>query len=241
MFRMFRSSLLLLIVAASITQAKAGVVLLDNTSNFTSWDASNISSWSSNSTAYNRLNGHTFLTGNTAYKLDSVSYIMKKNGSGSITTTVRLSVFENASTSAQTPTGGATATYTEDFSGITFGSTYQPFTFAPTAAWNLKANTSYSFWVSVSETTSPNNLYWAGSTGNAAASGSYGFIQKGGFFSTNGGASYTNSSLYSNAYQLMGTALSGSSAVPEPSSMIVFALGAIGMGARVIRSRRSKN
>jgi hypothetical protein len=209
----FRSLFLIALFAAtsalSTCTARAGLVLLDNTSGLTSWNSSSSSNFSGNYEANAKILGMTFVTGSASYDIDSVSVAMAY-GNGSLTPTMRLSVFENGSTSNTAPADGATATYFQDFSGSTFNSTQQIYTFSPSATWNLKANTSYSVWLGTSETNFTNNAALRWYQASAAASSTLGFAQTGGFYSTNGGASYSAGSSLS--MQLTGTA---AAAVPE--------------------------
>lgn len=195
--------------ALSTSTARAGLVLLDNTSNLTAWSSSGPSNFSGNFAANAKVLGMTFVTGSASYDLDSVSVAMAY-GNGSLTPTMRLSVFENGSTSATAPADGATATYFQDFSGSTFNSTQQIYTFSPLSPWNLKASTSYSVWLGTSETNFTNNAALRWYQASSSASSTLGFTQTGGFYSTNGGASYSAGSSLS--MQITGNA---AAAVPE--------------------------
>lgn len=208
-----RSLFLIVLFSAMSTistcTARAGLVLLDNTSNLTAWNSSSPSNFSGNYAANAKVLGMTFVTGPTSYDLDSISVAMAY-GNGSLTPTMRLSVFENGSASATAPADGATATYSQDFSGSTFNGTQQIYTFSPLPTWNLKANTSYSVWLGTSETNFTNNAALRWYQASSSASSTLGFTQTGGFYSTNGGASYNSGSSLS--MQLTGTA---AAAVPE--------------------------
>ena len=99
-------------------------------------------SFGGNTAAYQRLNGMTFVTGSTAYNLTSISFAMRYNQSGSISPTIRVYAFENASTAATKPVSLATPAFQEDFAGDVFSRTQEFHTFSPTATWSLKPNTS---------------------------------------------------------------------------------------------------
>ena len=185
----FRSLLLAMATSACFAStARADLILLDNTSNLTAWNTSTANNYSGNFQPYAKLSGMTFVTGASSYDLTSISVVMAYTN-GSLTPTMRLSMFENGSTSAVAPAGGATATYTQDFSGFTFTGTQQAYTFTPSTTWNLKANTSYSFWLGTSEVTNATYLRW--SLASASASSTVGYTQTGGFYTSNGGASYS--------------------------------------------------
>lgn len=193
----------------STGMARAGVVLLDNTGNLTSWNSSSSSNFSGNYASNAKVLGMTFVTGPTSYDLTSVSVAMAY-GNGSLAPTMQLSMFENGLTSDTKPTDAATPTYSQDFSA-SFNGTQQTYTFAPSTTWNLKANTSYSFWLGTSETNFTNNAALRWYQASLSASSTLGFTQTGGFYSSNGGASYiAPGNLLS--MRLTGAAVSG---VPE--------------------------
>lgn len=201
---MFRSLLLAVVTAACLAStARADLVLLDNTSNLTAWNTSTANNYSGNFQAYSKLSGMTFVTGPSNYDLGSIAVVMAYTN-GSLSPTMRLSLFENGSTSAVAPAGGATATYSQDFSGFTFNGTQQVYTFTPSTTWHLKANTDYSFWLGTSEVTNATYLRW--NLASASASSAVGFTQKGGFYTTNGGASY-NTPGNTLSMQITGTAV----------------------------------
>lgn len=221
----FRSFLFLVAAAIfSASPAQALDILLDNTSGLstTGLQTNNGSSFSSNTSAYTRVNGFTFKTGSQSYDISAISIPLGWTGTGTITPTMRVSVFENGSINATTPTGGASPTYTQDYGSFSFNSTIAFYTFSPTATWNLKANTNYSIWFGTTQTTTPSSFWWATySTLPGTPSSSYGFTYATNFFSTNGGSSYT---VTGNKYpiQMTGTAV----AVPEPST---YALGTLAL------------
>jgi hypothetical protein len=211
---------------ASTAQATS-VILVDNTSNLTAWHTEISTGFSGNTAAYTRLNGTTFVTGSTAYNLTSISVVMRYLVNPA-SPTMRVYAFENASTAATKPVSLATPAFQEDFTGD-FDSTYQIYTFSPTATWNLKANTSYSFALGTDLTANPNFLNWPLASGTVSSD--VGFTQKGGFYSTSGGSTYEGGSAL--AMQLTGVA-----AVPEPSGFLATSLllGAAGL----IRRRQAK-
>jgi hypothetical protein len=216
---------------ASTAQATS-VILVDNTSNLTSWNTGASNSFGSNTAAYKRLNGMTFVTGSTAYNLTSISFAMRYNQSGSISPTIRVYAFENASTAATKPVSLATPAFQEDFAGDVFSSTQEFHTFSPTATWSLKPNTSYSFAIGTDLTSNPSSLNWMEAGG--AATSNAGFTQTGAvFYTTDGGSSFNTSGANKYSMQITGVA-----AVPEPSGFLATSLllGAAGL----IRRRQAK-
>jgi hypothetical protein len=206
--------LIALFLATSIIStgmARAGVVLLDNTGNLTSWNSASPSNFSGNYASNAKVLGMTFVTGPTSYDLTSISVAMAY-GNGSLAPTMQLSMFENGSTSDTKPTDAATPTYSQDFSGFTFTGTQQIYTFSPSTTWNLKANTSYSFWLGTSETNFTNNAALRWYQASSSASSTLGFTQTGGFYSSNGGASY---SAPGNLLSMQVTGSAASAGVPE--------------------------
>lgn len=222
---MFRVFMCLLVAAIfSTSPAQAVDILLDNTSGLstTGLQFNNGSGFGGNTSAYTRVNGFTFSTASQSYDISAISIPMGWNSTPSVSPTIRVSVFENSSTSANTPAGGASPAYTQDYSSNTFSTTIAFYTFSPTATWNLKANTSYSIWFGTTQTTSPTSLWWATySTTPGTPSSGYGFTYTTNFFSTNGGTAYSTTG---NKYpvQMTGTAV----AVPEPST---YALGTLAL------------
>jgi hypothetical protein len=216
------------IFLASTAQATS-VILVDNTSNLTNWNTGSSTGYGGNTAAYTRLNGMTFVTGSTAYNLTSINVAMRYNQSGSISPTIRVFAFENASAAATKPVSLATPAFQEDFTGDVFSSTQEFHTFSPTATWNLKPNTSYSFAIGTDLTSNPAFLNWMGEGG--AATSNVGFTQKGGFYSLSGGSTY-------NAGSNVAMQLTGVAAVPEPSGFA--ATGLLLGAAGLIRRRQAR-
>jgi hypothetical protein len=215
------------------------ITLLDNTNNLsaTNLQFNNGAGFGGNSAAYTRLNGFTFATGNDAYNIDSIKIPLGWNGSVAISPTIRVSLFENSTTTATTPANGATAAYTQDFTGNTFNSTINFYSFIPSSTWLLKANTGYSVIFGTNQTSSPSNFWWATySTAPVAPSSTIGFQYKTNFFSTTGGSSYTATG---NRYplQLNGTLASSPPAVPSvPGALpILGVVSALGTSRRLRR------
>jgi hypothetical protein len=174
----------------------------------------------------------SFVTGSTSYDLDSISVAMAFNGTGtpSISPNMRLSLYENSSSTQSYPADGATATYTEDFNSFSFNSTQQIYTLSPSGVWNMKANTSYS--VSLATDYPNTDLKWQTWSGNASSS--YGFNQTSPFISTDAGSTF----LPLSSGQAPSMQLTGVAAVPEPSGFLATSLllGAAGL----IRRRQAK-
>jgi hypothetical protein len=211
------------------------LILLDNTSNLTTTNLqfNNGSGFGGNTAPYTRLNGFTFSTASDAYNIESIKIPMGWNNSGSISPTIRVSIYENSTTSASNPAGGATATYTQDFTGNTFDSSIKFYSFTPTSTWLLQANTGYSITFGTDRTTSPTSFWWATySTAPSVPSSPVGLTYNTNFFSTNGGASYGQTA---NRYpvQLNGT-IPSSPTVPGPLP-ILGAASALGMSRRLRR------
>ena len=225
------------------TTAKAGV-LLDNTSNLTNTSWSTTAANLSGTPAYNAIVGYTFQVGPTSYDATDVTIALKYTGPmGPITPNMRIQVWELANLTSVGPAVGASAYYTLNDNTKTFDSTEQYYTYSLNTL-NLKANTRYSIGFSADALFM--GLYWVELNAPTAPTGTAGLTSSGRFFSTNGGTSYTTSTIpMFRAFQLNGVlAGSGSGsgsgggggvAVPEPSSMAIFGLGALGMAYHVRR------
>jgi hypothetical protein len=217
---------------ASPAQATS-VILADNTSNLTAWNTGVNSSFATNNAAYTRLNGMTFVTGSTSYNLTSISVAMRYNLSGSISPTMRVYAFENSSTAATKPVSLATPVFQEDFTGDAFDSTQEIHTFSPTATWNLKPNTSYSFALGTDFTAYPAFLHWMYAASPGTTTSNVGFTAASSvFYSLDGGSSYSTAP---GGYSMQ---ITGVAAVPEPSGFLATSLllGAAGL----IRRRQAK-
>lgn len=106
------------------------------------------------------------------------------------------------------------------------------YTFTPTSAFTLQANTKY--WLVVRGTTDT-GWDWRGSSPGVTPTGP-GATFGGNRFSTNGGSSWSSSSIV-NSFEILGT-IGDASAVPEPSAALLFlpALAVVGL----IRRHRGK-
>ncbi len=223
------------IFSLMIPVCASAVVLLDNTNNLSvaNLSTSSATSYGSNSTAYNRINGYVFSVGSTSFEMDAVSIALKY--SSTISPTIRVTVWELGATG--TTPAAAPVVYTEDFIASSVGSVSSYFTFSPGTEVVLEADTRYAIGFSTDWTTNSSFLQWLGySPLGSKPTGSEGLssLSSGsGFFSTNGGSSYSTSSMvYS--LQLTGSPV----AVPEPSSASG-AAGLIALGFVAKRRRRS--
>ena len=219
------------------TTAKAGV-LLDNTSNLTktSWSG-NTYSWGQSS-AYQYIYGYTFEVGSTSYDATDVTIGLAYGTTGSITPNMRIQVWELASLGSLQPAVGASAYYTLNDNTKTFNSTKQYYTYSfNNGTLNLKANTRYSIGFSTDQIANGGFFRWHAFNPGTAPTGTAGLTSKGILYSLDGGASYTgNLGDMIQAFQLNGTPAGGGGvAVPEPSSMAIFGLGALGMAYHVRR------
>lgn len=229
----------LLAVAAMLfvhsTTAKAGV-LLDNTSNLTNTSWTSNLSFFNQSAIYNTINGYTFEVGSTSYDATDVTIGLGSIFGSTIIPNMRIQVWELANLTSLGPAVGASAYYTLNDGTKTFNSTTQYYTYSfNNGTLNLKANTRYSIGFSTDSLTS--GLAWVQLNAPSAPTGTAGLTSSGGFYSLNGGASYTTSTGFVyKAFQLNGTPAGGGGvAVPEPSSMAIFGLGALGMAYHVRR------
>jgi hypothetical protein len=231
------------------TTAKAGV-LLDNTSNLTntSWSTST-STWGQ-TTAYSRINGHTIEVGSTSYDATDVTISIQYNRPTSITPNIRIQVWELADLTSTAPAAGASVYYTLNDNTKTFNSTIQYYTYSLNNL-NLKANTRYSIGFSTDLTDNAGFFKWNELTPPTVPTGTAGLTSRDNFFSTNGGTSYSTSAAFRKTFQLngvlagsgsgsgggsgSGSGSGGGVAVPEPSSMAIFGLGALGMAYHVRR------
>lgn len=218
--------------------ASTSTVLLDNTGNLSTANLSTSSAtgYGSNSTAYNRINGYVFVTGESAFELDSVSIGMRY-GPGTISPTLRVTLWELGA-SATTPSG-VSPFYTEDFTVSDLSSVARYCTFSPGSSVVLEEGTRYAIGFSTDWTTSSSSLQWLGfSPTGTKPVGSEGFSSLSGgsgFFSTNAGSSYSTATMvYS--FQLTGSAVGG--AIPEPSAAA--ALAGVGALCAVTASRRRR-
>jgi hypothetical protein len=216
------------------------LVLLDNTTGLTNtaFSSSNQTSWGSNSTAYNRINGYTFEVGSTSYNATAIT-ISLIDTVGSITPNMRLSFWELPNLSANAPSANAVPFYIQNNASNTINTTTQYFTFPLTnGTLNLKASTRYSIGIMTDETTSSGSFFWRGYNPTAAAaSGAYGLTTAGsfgGFYSIDGGASFTGGTSMNYGFQLTGV-----TAVPEPSTYLLGGLSAMALAftRRRFRSR----
>ena len=229
-------SLLLVVATAALLNGKAGAaeILLDNTANLTAWNTNLAIAWFGNATPYNRLAGVSIVTGSTSYDLSTFSVAMAYgSGTQSLSPTMRLSVYENTLVSQTIPSDGAAVAYTQDFSSFTFTPTQQIYTMSPSGTWNLKANTSYSFTLSTSDTTTATQLKWQAWSGTASSS--YGFTQTSPFISTDAGSTFIPLSIN----QSPSMQLTGVVAVPEPSTYAM-ALAGLACGGYLVRRRRKR-
>jgi hypothetical protein len=129
-------------------------------------------------------------------------------------------------------TDGAAVAYTQDFSSFTFTPTQQIYTLSPAGTWNLKANTSYSFTLSTSDTTTATQLKWQAWSGTASSS--YGFTQTSPFISTDAGSTFIPLSIN----QSPSMQLTGVVAVPEPSTCASLLAGLACGGYSLFRRRK---
>jgi hypothetical protein len=228
-------SLLLVVATAALLngKARAADILLDNTANLTAWNTNSQIVWFGNATPYNRLAGVSIVTGSTSYDLSTFSVAMSYgSGTQSLSPTMRLSVYENTLVSQTIPSDGAAVAYTQDFSSFTFTPTQQIYTMSPSATWNLKANTSYSFTLSTSDTTTATQLKWQWWSGTASSS--YGFTQTSPFISADAGSTFIPVGIQ----QSPSMQLTGVVAVPEPSTCVSLLAGLACGGYSLFRRRR---
>lgn len=213
------------------TTAKAGV-LLDNTTNLTntSWTG-NVNDWSQTS-AYNTINGYTFQVGSTSYVATDVTIGLAYASTGSITPNMRIQVWELANLTSLQPAVGASAYYTLNDNTKTFNSTKQYYTYSfNNGTLNLKANKRYSIGFSTDQTTNGNLFRWYALNPGVAPTGAAGLTSSGYLYSGDGGASFSSGG----AAMTQAFRLNGDVAVPEPSSMAIFGLGALGMAYHLRR------
>lgn len=236
----FHPSIPLSILAMLSLPASATIVLLDNTTGLTNTAFSSTSQtgWGSNSSAYNRINGYTFEVGSTSYDATAIT-IALRYGAGSITPNMRFSFWELPSLSANAPAGGAVPFYIQDNASNTINTTAQYFTYPLTnGTLNLKANTRYSIGITTDQTTNSASLNWSGySPGVPVPSSAHGLTTtggSGGFYSINGGTSFTGGTSMNYGFQLSGAEVS---AVPEPTALLSTA-GLLGAG--LLLRRRSR-
>ena len=236
-----KSLLVLTFVWIMIARAEAvDLVLLDNTTGLTNtaFSGSSQTGWGSNSSAYNRINGYTFEVGSTSYDATAIT-IPLLYSSGSITPNMRFSFWELPSLSANAPSANAVPFYIQNNASNTINTQTQYFTFPLTnGTLNLKASTRYSIGIMTDEIANPFSLSWRGYSPVAPVpSGAYGLTTTGGaggFFSTNGGATFTGGSSMNYGFQLTGV-----TAVPEPSTYLLGGLSAMALAftRRRFRSR----
>lgn len=234
-----RSKLLIFLILSTSPISVGAAVLLDNTSglNTANLSTSSQTTYGSNSPAYNRINGYTFQVGATSYDLTGVSIPIRWGGGGSVTPNIRIQLWELPDLTATAPAGGAAPFYTLDVATNTFNSTFQYFTFDLTGTTvNVKANTRYSMGFLTDLTTNSGLLQWNGfNPSGSKPSGSFGLSSVGssGFFSTNGGSSFSASTM-NYGFQLTGVEAGSGTSVPEATSPILLTM----LGAGLVAHRR---
>jgi len=190
-----KTSAFFFILAALALQATTAqtAILLDNTDNLTRTITTSGTTYGSNTPPFNRVNGASFEVGGTPYDATSVSLALAHNRTTPISLTVVLQFWELPTNTDRTPANG-TLIYTENFFNNTVTETPQYYTFSLTpGVVNLKANTRYSLSVL---TDGDSDTGWRLTDPSNFASGT-GATSVGGFYSTNGGASYSNAPSYS--------------------------------------------
>jgi hypothetical protein len=235
--RRFISPLLFgaLLLGLGITNADAAIVLLDNTSGLTdtAYNGGNQTTWSSNTPAYNRINGRVFTTGNTAYLVDSVSMLLRNSTDplDNMTWQVYLWALGDSDT---TPASGASPTYQESFPGINLTSTAAYITFSPTADWLMDLNSRYA--IGFANDTGTTSTAWGATNTSGTPSSTVGFIYNNGFFSTSGGSTFTQTGNPGFTFHLTGAE---PTPAPVPPTLALFALGALAAGIARRRPRRA--
>lgn len=228
-------------ILAMLSLPASAVVLLDNTTGLTNtaFSGSSQTGWGSNTSAYNRINGYTFQVGSTSYDATAIT-IPLLYGLGSITPNMRFSFWELPSLSANVPAANAVPFYIQNNASNTINTSTQYFTYSLTnGTLNLKANTRYSIGIMTDQTTNSASLSWRGFGPVAPVpSGAYDLTTAGGaggFYSIDGGTTFTGGTSMNYGFQLLGSDVS---AVPEPTSLLSMA-GLLCSG--VLLRRRSRN
>jgi hypothetical protein len=182
--------------------------------------------------------GYTFEVGSTSYDAMDVTLGLKYANSGSITPNMRIQVWELADLTSLSPAVGDSPYYTLNDNTKTFNSTIQYYTYSfNNGTLNLKANTRYSIGFSTDVLTGGSSFRWHALNPGNAPTGTAGLTSSGYVYSLDGGATYSAGPAdMTQAFRLNGElAVGGSAAVPEPSSMAIFGIGALGMAYHVRR------
>ena len=222
------------LLGLGITNAKAAMVLLDNTSGLTDKDGVGGTNWNSNSTAYNRINGNVFDTGSTAYALESVSLLLN-HGAGTAgldDMKWRVSLYGLGDTDTA-PAANASPLYQEDFSDIDLLHDEAYFTFSPSTDWLMEADSRYA--IGFANDIGTSSTLWSGTSNSGIPMGSAGFTYVGAMYSLDGGSTFGSFGSKEWAFQL--TTDSEPTPTPVPPTLALLALGVLAAGITRRRCR----